>query len=161
MVGHRRRRSRTPRRTAPVRRPSAPPRASPRAHPEDWTPVRPAAQPLGPPPVQLTATGGRASSAAQVAGSATPLGAMPWALWKDLRLAVVCEPKLPVTSWDAIALARCSCIHSTWSPLRPARSSGYSEFGVTLVSGASGAARVLQPLVGVSCQSQKDQPVAP
>jgi acetyl-CoA acyltransferase len=36
-------------------------------------------QPLGPPPVQSTATGGSASSAAHVAGSATPLGVRPCA----------------------------------------------------------------------------------
>ncbi len=34
-------------------------------------------------------------------------------------MAVVCAPKMPVVSCAGIALARCSCIHSTGSPLLP------------------------------------------
>jgi acetyl-CoA acetyltransferase family protein len=119
------------------------------------------AQPLGPPPVQLTTTGGSASSTAQVAASVLPLGGIAWAAWNVRRSLVVCEPKVPVVSCAGTALARCSCIHSTWSPLAPLESSGLVAFGVTLVSGASAAARVLQPLAGVSCQSQNEVPVAP
>ena len=44
-------------------------------------------------PVQLTATGASASSACQVAASATPLAVRPWAVWKAIRLAFVSAPK--------------------------------------------------------------------
>ena len=81
--------------------------------------------------------------------------------WKELRLETVCEPKFPVVSWAGMAVARCSCSHSTSSPLEPLRSSGTSVLGVTFASAWSGAASVFQPPALVSCQSQKDQPVAP
>jgi hypothetical protein len=119
-------------------------------------------QSLGPlAPVQSTDTGGSASSAVHVAASTTPLGTIPWAVWKASTLASVCAPKMPVISCVGIAVARCSCIHRTESSRLPLISSGQLVFGVTLVSGASGAARVLHWLAPVSCQSQKDRPVAP
>ena len=112
-------------------------------------------------PVQLTAIGAIDSSACHVAGVVAPVAGSPWLVWKLARLAAVVASKMPVVAWLGIAAARCSCIQSTWSPLLPLARAGQLGFGVTEVSGASGAASAAQPALLVSWKSQNDQPLAP
>ncbi len=93
--------------------------------------------------------------------SARPLGDRPCADWNEVRACSVAESKTPFVGVEGDAAARCSCSHTTSSPLEPGPRLGNESAGVTLAGPGSGSASAVQPAELVSSQSHQDRPGKP
>src|SRR5205085_10753328 len=87
----------------------------------------PAADARRPDAAQLGAATGAFSSAGQVAASTAPVTGRLWEAWKLRTACWVPAPYDPSTPMLAPAPLRCSCAHTTRSPLAPRASVAHAE----------------------------------